>query len=286
MSIRNLACLVLLAGGFYSFAGEASAQDADVPPHVPLQKTIGVVTPTGPVPSLAVINSAGATLEGGKLTLTGVSANSIVFADRPVRAAGHVATEQFIMQWDEGKDNFAKDPPNATVSVLGGDGSKVSDAVVTLRSPKLDGGNLTFEVSILEGSLNGSSGPAAVFIDHFGGGGGGFGGGGRSFGGGDFGGGSFGGRGFGGGDVGGFRGDEGGDRFAGTYARTGDDRVGYDRPGGAYEWHGGTYWHAPVYHGAWYASTPGVAAAAGVAAANRYYYDRSQCGYYPYPPCY
>ena len=29
------------------------------------------------------------------------------------------------MQWDEGKNNFAIDPPNATVSVLGGDGSDV-----------------------------------------------------------------------------------------------------------------------------------------------------------------
>ncbi len=118
-----------------------------------------MVTPTGPAPSPAVINSAGATLENNKLTLTGVSANSILFADRPVRAAGHVATQQFIMQWDEGKNNFAKDPPNATVSVLGGDGSKVSDAVVTLKSPRLDGNNLTFEVSILEGSLNGASRP-------------------------------------------------------------------------------------------------------------------------------
>ena len=132
------------------------------------------------MPSLAVINSAGAKLDGGKLVLTGVSANSIVFADRPVRAAGHVTTEQFIMQWDEGKDNFAIDPPNATVSVLGGDGSDVSDAVVTLKSPKLEGGNLTFDVTVLEGSLDGGSGPAALFIDHFGGGfgGGGFRGGG------------------------------------------------------------------------------------------------------------
>ena len=156
-------------------AGGARAQDADVKPNVPLQKTIGVVTPTGPVPSLFVVNSAGAKLEGGKLTMTGVSANSIVFADRPVRAAGHVTTEQFIMQWDEGADNFIKDPPNATISVLGGDGSKVEDAVVTLRSPKIEAGNLTFDVSVLEGSLSGSSGPAALFIDR-GGGGGGFGG--------------------------------------------------------------------------------------------------------------
>ena len=131
MLTKNLLCLVLIAGGLSFGSRSALAQDADVKPHVPLQKTIGVVTPTGPVPSLFVVNSAGAKLEGGKLTMTGVSANSIVFADRPVRAAGHVTTEQFIMQWDEGADNFIKDPPNATISVLGGDGSKVEDAVVS-----------------------------------------------------------------------------------------------------------------------------------------------------------
>jgi hypothetical protein len=165
MLTKNFACLVLIAGGLYSAPGGALAQDAGVKPPVPLEKTIGQVTPTGPVPSLFVLNSAGAKLEGATLTMTGVAGNSIVFADRPVRAAGHVTTEQFIMQWDEGKDNFIKDPPNATISVLGGDGSKVEDAVVTLMKPTLDGGNLTFEVAVLEGSLSGGSGPAALFID-------------------------------------------------------------------------------------------------------------------------
>jgi len=176
MLTRTLACITVFGGALCCAAGGALAQDADAKSHVPLQKTIGVVTPTGPVPSLFVVNSAGAKLEGGRLTMTGVAANSIVFADRPVRAAGHVTTEQFIMQWDEGADNFIKDPPNATISVLGGDGSKVEDAVVTLRSPKLEAGNLTFEVSVLEGSLSGSSGAAALFIDRGGGGGGGGGG--------------------------------------------------------------------------------------------------------------
>ena len=175
MRAQKFAYLVMVVGGVCSAPGIALSQDAAPKPHVPLEKSIGQVTPTGPVPSLAVLNAAGAKLEGGKLTLTGVAPNSIVFADRPVRAAGHVMTEQFIMQWDEGKDSFAKDPPNATVSVLGGDGSKVSDAVVTLKTPKLEGGNLTFDVVVLEGSLAGSSGPAALFIDRFGGfGGGGF----------------------------------------------------------------------------------------------------------------
>jgi hypothetical protein len=276
MKIDRFAVLIF-AGGF-ALGTAAFAQDTLKKPHVPLEKAIGTVAPTGPVPSLAVINSAGAKIENGKLVLTGVSANSIVFADRPVRAAGHVATEQFIMQWDEGKDNFAVDPPNATVSVLGGDGSDVSDAVVTLKSPKLDGTTLTFDIAVLEGSLSGAAGPAAVFIDHFGGsfGGGGFHGGG--FGGGSFGGGGFRGGDFAGGDfrgAGGFRGDD---------VHVGDTNITRV---------GGSYWHAPVYHGAWYRGAPvaaGVAVGAAVGAASAYpyynsYYNDPQCGYYPYPPC-
>ena len=154
MRFKTALLLMTMLGGLS--AGPSLAQDAPKP-HVPLEKTIGQVKPTGPIPSLAVINSAGATLDGTKLVLTGVSKNSIVFADRPVRAAGHVTTAQFIMQWDEGKDNFAIDPPNATVSILGGDGSEVNDAVVTLKTPKLEGDTLTFDVAILEGSLNNAS---------------------------------------------------------------------------------------------------------------------------------
>jgi len=167
MRFKTALLLMTIAGGIGLSAAPSLAQDAAKKPHKPLEKTIGQVTPTAPIPSLAVINSAGATLDGTKLVLTGVSKNSIVFADRPIRAAGHVTTEQFIMQWDEGKDNFAIDPPNATISILGGDGSDVNDAVVTLKTPKLEGDTLTFDVAVLEGNLNNASGPAALFIDAF-----------------------------------------------------------------------------------------------------------------------
>ena len=167
MTIQRLVQTALLIGGIAAASGHAIAQDAVKQPHVPLQKTIGAKTTTAPEPSLAVINSAGARLDGDKLILTGVAANSIVFADRPVRAAGHVTTAQFIMQWDQGKDSFAIDPPNATISVLGGSGSDVADAVVTLKSAKLDGTTLTFDVAVLEGNPNGATGPAALFIDFF-----------------------------------------------------------------------------------------------------------------------
>ena len=215
----------------------AAAEDAIT---TPAQKTIGTTTASQSqmVPSLAVLNSGGATLSGNVLTMRDVSPNSIVFADRPVRSAGHVLTKEFIRQWDEGNDSFAKDPPNATISVLNSDGSAIEDAVVVLKKPKLDGGTLTFEVSVLEGSLAKADGPASLFIDWF-------------------------------------------------AARGGWGHVGVV---------GGVGWHAPVWHGGWYAH-PGAAfatgAVVGAAAASAYYhpyyrpyYAPPPCGYYPYPPCY
>ena len=115
------------------------------------------------VPSLIVMNASGASLDGKTLTLTGVSPNSIVFADRPTRAAGHVLTHHLLEEWTAG--SFAKDPPNATVSAMSKDGGSVRDAVVELRDPRLDGDRLTFNVRVLEGDIGGADGPAAVFVD-------------------------------------------------------------------------------------------------------------------------
>ncbi|WP_249165817.1 hypothetical protein [Bradyrhizobium sp. AUGA SZCCT0431] len=145
-------------------AETALAQNAAVPPSL---KTIG--TPSAPakpeiVPSLFVLNSRGATLQGDMLTLTGVTPSSIIFADRPVRSAGHQPTADVIAEWGSGDDSFAKNPPNATLSVFGKDGV-VKDAVVVLKNPKLEGDRLTFNVQILEGDSMGADGGAALFID-------------------------------------------------------------------------------------------------------------------------
>ena len=115
------------------------------------------------VPSLMVMNAHGATLQGQTLALTGVSPNSITFADRPTRAAGHLLTQHLLEEWTIG--SFAKDAPNATVSVMSKDGASVRDAVVELKDPHFDGDRLTFNVRVLEGDLAGADGPAAVFID-------------------------------------------------------------------------------------------------------------------------
>src|SRR5271166_1230641 len=160
------AALLALLAAPLAVAQNAPAQAQDAI-SAPGQKTIGSTAKDAMIPSLAVINSRGASLQGNTLTMTGVSSNSIVFADRPFRAAGHVLTKHFLKEWDEGSDSFAKDPPNATISVLSGEGDSVEDAVVVLKSPKLEGDKLTFEVSVLEGGLSKATGPASLFIDWF-----------------------------------------------------------------------------------------------------------------------
>jgi hypothetical protein len=145
-------------------SGSGLAQDAI---QAPAQKTIGRPS-TQIVPSLIVMNSDGAKLSGNTLTLTGISQNSIMFADRPVRSAGHALTAHLLEEWAPGSGSFAKDPPNATVSVLNKDGSAVEDAVVVLKEPKLSGDTLTFNVEVLESNLAKADGPASIFIDSLG----------------------------------------------------------------------------------------------------------------------
>jgi len=216
---------------------------------------------------MIVLNAHGASLQGGKLTLTGVSPNSIVFADRPVRAAGHAFTSYLLEEWAE-NGAFADDPPNATVSAFNKEGSTVRDAVVVLKSPKAEGERVTFDVEVLEGDLTGADGPASVFIDRFG----------FAYGGARFGGARFGGARFGGARVG--------------YGRVGYGRVGYGRVGYGRFGVGGVGGVAVARGGAWYRGAPVAAAAVGGAAlgAAAAYgagaYGAPACGYYPYPPCY
>jgi hypothetical protein len=70
------------------------------------------------VPSLFVMNSRGASLQGDTLVLIGVTPSSIIFADRRSESAGHQPTAERDRGMGSGEDSFAKNPPNATVSVL------------------------------------------------------------------------------------------------------------------------------------------------------------------------
>jgi hypothetical protein len=113
-----------------------------------------------------VLNARGAKLQDNKLILEGIAPSVIVFADRPVRSAGHAMLPHVLEEWTlKAPNSFAKDPPNATVSVLNKSKASVVDAVVTLKSPKLEGDRLTFDVDVLEGDLAGADGGASVFMD-------------------------------------------------------------------------------------------------------------------------
>jgi hypothetical protein len=158
--LRPIFCIAWIIAGFTFAPHPAVAEEA----NAPAQKTIGATKPEM-VPSLIVMNARGASLQGETLTLNGVAPSSIVFADRPVRAAGHMLTTHLLAGWSGGSEGFAKNPPNATVSVFSKDNATVHDAVVVLKTPKLEGDRLTFAVQVLEGDLAGADGPASVFID-------------------------------------------------------------------------------------------------------------------------
>jgi hypothetical protein len=171
MSVFRTAIALMTAVVLAGAPGSGSAQSAKTPPPSsgPAEKRIGVPSSADAAkvePSLIVMSAAGAMLADDKLTLTGVAPSAIIFADRPVRAAGHALTVHLLEEWGSAADaSFAKDPPNATVSAFSKDGSVSKDAVVVLKNPSLQGDQLTFDVQVLEGDLKGADGAASVFID-------------------------------------------------------------------------------------------------------------------------
>ena len=99
----------------------------------------------------------------GTLTLKGVAPTTIFFADRPKREVGHMTMEDFLQDWNEGKDNFATDPPNAVLSIF--DKDKITDVVIVLSKPRLKGQDLSYDVNILDGEMPPTGGESSLFID-------------------------------------------------------------------------------------------------------------------------
>jgi hypothetical protein len=69
------------------------------------------------------------------LTLRDSAAQVIWFSDRPERHYGHVPIEKFVGAWKE--FGFAKDPPNAALTLLRGD-DKEDTVIVKLGQPRYD----------------------------------------------------------------------------------------------------------------------------------------------------
>jgi len=103
------------------------------------------------------------TSDGKTLTIHGVAPQTLMFTDRPERMTGDVQTSKFADYWTGGKDDFQKDPPNATVSTVV-DG-KTDLVVVELLNPRISGDSITYDIRTLDGTLPSSGKAVSVFID-------------------------------------------------------------------------------------------------------------------------
>lgn len=121
------------------------------------------------IEALFVQTAGRLTTDGEKtITLDGLSPSTIYFADRPKREVGHMTTSQFVDLWGEGDNSFALDPPNAVLPFAEPSDRRPEEVVVTISEPRLNGDSLTYQVTVLDGTLPASTGPCALFIDPFG----------------------------------------------------------------------------------------------------------------------
>jgi len=98
-----------------------------------------------------------------KITLTGVNATTLWFADRPERDAGRQSTRSFVREWAD--FGFAADPPNAVIQHSDADG-----VAVELKNPRYDrkAATLTYTAIIDPGSgkrLTRTMSDVSIFID-------------------------------------------------------------------------------------------------------------------------
>jgi hypothetical protein len=112
--------------------------------------------------------------DGRTLRLVNVSPQTVWFTDRPVRQAGHVTMSNYLKEWTmaAGKDNFSKDPPNATLSVYEAGKTENTLTVVEIFEPVVQGKDLVYRYKLIEGKVPASGGAVALFIDWIGPGGG------------------------------------------------------------------------------------------------------------------
>ncbi len=99
---------------------------------------------------LFVQNAKDVVVKDGRLTLVGISPTTIFFSDRPNRIAGHMHTEDFVLEWQKGtdKESFHTDPPNGALSIIAQD--HIVDVVVELKNPRLAEGDLVYDIGVLE----------------------------------------------------------------------------------------------------------------------------------------
>ena len=92
-----------------------------------------------------------------------INQRDIEAMEKVAEQISHISTEEFVDSWDKGDDSFESNPPNAVLSIFHPD--MVSDVVVELMNPQLDGHEMKYDVVILDGEMPADGGPNALFID-------------------------------------------------------------------------------------------------------------------------
>ena len=115
---------------------------------------------------LFVQNASGVSLRDGVLRMKGISPDTLYFSDRPERITGRITTQETIDLWVVGDDSFAEDPPNAVLSVF--HEPEPQDIVLVLRNPRLEGGDLVYDIEVLDGATTANGAASALFIDNLG----------------------------------------------------------------------------------------------------------------------
>ena len=118
--------------------------------------------------SMFVQTARGITSDGTTLTLKEVTPSTLYFSDRPKRIVGHMATTDFVELWAEGDNSFEEDPPNAVLAFLEPGDQVPEDAVIVIREPRLEDGQLSYSIDALDGTVPAQAGPVTLFIDPFG----------------------------------------------------------------------------------------------------------------------
>jgi hypothetical protein len=75
-----------------------------------------------------------------------------------------MATAHFVDPWSEGDNSFETDPPNSVLAFV----EAAADAVVVIKEPMLEAGQLSYSVDVLERTVPAQGGPVTLFIDPFG----------------------------------------------------------------------------------------------------------------------
>jgi hypothetical protein len=112
-----------------------------------------------------VQNASAFSAHGDEITLHGLAAATIYFANHPQREAGHIPSRRFLELWDGANESFASAPPAAVISFLDDTKDAPPDVIVTLHDPRFRDNEMTYRVEVRNGDIPKSGGPCSLFID-------------------------------------------------------------------------------------------------------------------------